>query len=186
MAQTSDCRVSPYCQTPASSMVTNRLIPARARCSALAASGAAGYKVFLQKKAWAMVILLIAAAQLCSCSMSKDMTMAEQAVAQFHERLNNQQDDAIYDAADAAYKNAITRETNHGFLSRIRRKLGTIKTSSKTNFRLNIDTNGTFVNLAYKTECANGEADETFVWRVEGGHVTLVGYHVNSPLMLTD
>jgi hypothetical protein len=129
---------------------------------------------------WALVLI-------CSCSTSRDVDIARGAVEQFHQQLAAQQDDSIYDAADDhAYKQSVSRETNHGFLSRIRRKMGAFKSSTNTSYFVNASTNGTFVRLQYKTQCANGELDEGFVWRVEGGRAILVRYEANSPLLLTD
>ena len=133
-----------------------------------------------------VALLLLAVIQLCACSMSKDTGVAEQAVKQFHEQMAAAQDDGIYDAADSRYKQAVTKEVSHGFLSRVRRKMGAITSTTRTGFRVNVTTSGNFVTLQYKTQCANGEMDETFVWNVENAQAQLVKYNVNSPAMLTD
>lgn len=131
----------------------------------------------------ALLTLLV----LLSCLSSKQVDIARRAVEQFHQEVATGQDDAIYDAADDhAYKESVSRETNRGFFSRVRRKMGACTRSTETNYFIDAGTAGTFVRLRYKTQCANGELDELFVWRIEGDRAILVRYEANSPLLLTD
>jgi len=132
------------------------------------------------------ILLLLAAACLTSCGTGKDLSVAQQAVEQFRRQLAAEQDDVIYDAADATWRAAIDRETSHKFFARLRRKLGSYGQSQNTGFNVNFSTTGTFVALRFKTRCANGELDENFTWRVSGGHAFLTGYNVVSPLLLSD
>ena len=137
---------------------------------------------FLSKR----MALLLGALAFCGCSTSKDVDVASRAVRQFHEQVNAGQDDAIYTAADATYKEAMTRDTNRSFFSRIRRKLGAFKKGERTGYLVNATTNGTFVRFHYKTHCVGGELEEEFVWRVEADRAILVRYEANSPLLLTN
>jgi uncharacterized lipoprotein YajG len=132
------------------------------------------------------VFLLIALLPFCACSVSKDTTAAVQAVKQFHEQFGSAQDDAIYDAADSQYQHAISKEVSRGFLARVRRKMGAIKSTSQTSYYVNMTTGGIFITLQYKTQCANGKMDESFVWHMENDQARLVRYNVNSPLLLAD
>jgi hypothetical protein len=130
--------------------------------------------------------LLLGVVVICACSMSKDVDIARRAAEEFHQQVAAGQDDTVYDAADLAYKESVSRETNHAFFLRIRRKMGVFKSNKNTSYFLNKTTNGTFVRLQYKTECANGDLDEEFLWRIEGAHAVLVRYQANNPLLLTD
>ena len=129
----------------------------------------------------ALVVLL-----LCTCSISKDADIGRQGVEQFHKQFTAQQDDAIYDAADPAFRRSLSREVSHEFFSRIRRKMGACQDSKEINYLVNESTSGTFVTLHYQTKCANGELNEQFVWRISRGQALLVGYRANNPRLLTD
>ncbi len=118
--------------------------------------------------------------------MSKDVDIARRAVEQFHRQIAAGQDDAIYDETDSAYKESMSPEAHEGFFARIRRKMGAFKNSTNTGYFINTSTTGTLVRLQYKTQCANGELGEGFVWRIEGERAILVRYEANSPLLLTD
>ncbi|MGH9401964.1 MAG: hypothetical protein ACRD2P_07655 [Terriglobia bacterium] len=117
---------------------------------------------------------------LCSCSMSRDVEIARQAVERFHQQVSAGQYDAIYDAADPAYKQSLTREANRNFFSRIRLKTGAFQNAKNTGYFVNTATKGTFVRLRYKTLCCNGELDEQFILRIEGNRATLVRYEASS------
>lgn len=132
------------------------------------------------------VAIALAAACLASCSLSKDLATARQAVDGFHQKLMKAQDDAIYDGAHASYRSTVSRETNRGLFARIRRKMGAFADSTNTQYLTNASTSGTFVTLHYTTKCANGDLEEQFVWRVDAGEARLVSYRANSPLLLTD
>ena len=40
------------------------------------------------------------------------------------------------------------------------------------------------MRLTYQSQFAKGAASEQFVWRMENGGAALLGYHVNSPLLM--
>ena len=121
-----------------------------------------------------------------SCGTGKDLEVAKRAVEEFRGRVAAEQDDAIYNAADAAWKQAIDRETNHKFFARLRRKLGKYQKSTNTGFYINFTTGGTFANLNYATQCEKGDLEETFSWHVANGTAYLTSYQARSPLLLTD
>lgn len=131
-------------------------------------------------------VTLFGLLMLCSCSMSRDVEIARQAVEQFHRQVSEGQYDAIYDAADPVYKESLSREANHSFFSRIRLKMGAFQNTKNTGYFVSAATKGTFVRLQYKTLCLNGELDEQFILRIEGGCATLVRYEASSPLLSTD
>ncbi len=129
---------------------------------------------------------LFAASVLVSCGSGKDFRTASAAVEQFHRQIAAEQDDAIYDAADARWKQAIDRQTSHKFFSRLRRRMGNCFQATNSSYRINFTTSGTFVNLQYATKCDQGNLDENFSWHISDGKAYLVAYNANSPLLLTD
>ena len=44
---------------------------------------------------------------------------------------------------------------------------------------------GHLVRLTYQSQFANGLANEQFLWRIEKSGPALLGYHVNSALLVT-
>ena len=67
---------------------------------------------------------------------------------------------------------------------------GEIYGSANPGFRDSVTeertTNGHFVTLTYESRFARGRAAEEFVWQIQSGQPSLIGYHVNSPLLVTD
>jgi hypothetical protein len=47
-------------------------------------------------------------------------------------------------------------------------------------------TGGQTVRLTYQSQFAKGGATEQFAWRIEQGAPILLGYHVSSPLLVSD
>jgi hypothetical protein len=62
--------------------------------------------------------------------------------------------------------------------------LGKTKSAEKRGWNVNYHTSGTFVTLTYKTSYVEGEADEQFVYRLEGTVALLAGYHINSNALI--
>jgi hypothetical protein len=131
------------------------------------------------------VVWLLGLVVMSSCSMSKDIDTARRAVGQFHKQMAAGKDDAIYKEADRSYRQAMTREAHDAFFARIRRKMGRFESSTNTGYFIDVGTKGTLVSLRYKTQWANGDLDERFVWRLYGGRAFLVRYEASSPLLLT-
>lgn len=125
-------------------------------------------------------LLVIALAGLAGCSAGEDRRLAEQAVADFHHRLDAGQFEAMYaGSADDLHK-ATTQQDFVAFLGAVHRKLGKVKSATQQTWKINYQPSGTFVALSYSTSYAEGEAAEQFVYRMEDGKALLVGYHVNS------
>jgi hypothetical protein len=69
------------------------------------------------------------------------------------------------------------------FLASVHAKLGATRSSKQTDWKVNYLTRGTFVTLHYKTSYENGDADEEFVFQVDGQKAALEGYHMNTTSM---
>jgi hypothetical protein len=116
-------------------------------------------------------LLLLAAA----CHTDPDISIVDSAVELFHQRLASGDDDAIYRDAGVEYQRSIDVETNSKFLAGIRRARGMPGLATRTGYSVT----GAVVNAAYKVGFANGDATETFVWRVTGGKAVLLGFTIN-------
>jgi hypothetical protein len=119
----------------------------------------------------ALGLLVLAAA----CHRAPDTSMVDSAVELFHQRLASGDDDAIYRDAGIEYQRSIDVEMNHKFLAQIRRGRGSPGRATRTDYAVT----GAVVNAVYKVSFANGDATETFVWRVTGGKAVLLGFTIN-------
>jgi predicted small secreted protein len=126
---------------------------------------------------------LLAALFLCSCSAGKDVELAGHAVDEFHQQFAAGEDSAIYAAADPAYRAAFSQKANHELLSRIRQKLGACQGARYTSEFVNFQMSGTFVTLSENRNCAHGNLQEVFKWRISSGRPFLYGYRASSPLL---
>jgi hypothetical protein len=123
---------------------------------------------------------------LAACHPLQDASQVDAAVEQFHTRLASGDDDAIYREAGPEYQRSLDAQTNRNFLARVRRKMGTPGRATRTGYNVMYNPGGATVNTQYQVSYSNGAAAETFVWRVKDGKATLLGFTINSPLMLTD
>ena len=114
------------------------------------------------------------------CSMSANTTAADQGVTRFHAMLDAGQYADIYNGSSPQMKQAATEQDFVSMLDTVHRKLGTTRSVAQRNWGINYDTKGTFVTLVYKTTFSTGDADEKFVFLMQGQTPSLVGYHINS------
>lgn len=117
----------------------------------------------------------------CGRSAYNSYRTADDAVARFHEQLDSEQYEEIYGDATDEFRNASSRQQQITFFKTVREKMGNSGKRSIRGFHVNVSTNGTFVNAAYRTEFGSGPADETFVWRMDEGKPRLWSYHIDSP-----
>lgn len=131
-------------------------------------------------------LVVAALAVLTGCSMSADTKLAEQGVRRFHEMLDTGQFEAIYSAADDTLKGEATQENFVALLDAVRRKLGPTKSLNQQTWHVSYNTSGTFVTLNYNTSYTEGDAVETFVYRLRDGTALLAGYHINSYALIVN
>jgi len=120
-----------------------------------------------------------------SCSLTKGKGIAEAAVAQFHLQYNAGQFSEIYSHADDQFKQATTEADFTALLEALHRKLGTVKQSSQTSWGVNATPMGTMATLNFDVDFSEGKGTEQFVFHISANKAMLVGYHVNSPLLIT-
>jgi len=120
-----------------------------------------------------------------SCSFTKGKSLAESAVAQFHNQYNSGQFHEIYVQADEGFRKSSNEASLVEYLEAMRRKLGTVKQANQTGWHVNATPAGTMVTLGYDVEFSHGKGTEQFVFRVTGDKALLYSFNVNSPLLIT-
>lgn len=130
---------------------------------------------------------LVLAAPVAACLGQADTKAVDDATGRIFSEIQAKQYDAVYDDAAPEFQNASNRTVWDGFMRRIDRRLGACQTPKKTpNWRSNATPNGFFLTQGYQAACANGQLQLTVTTVLRNGHVRLVGYHADSPLLLTD
>lgn len=130
-------------------------------------------------------VLLAAASTLVSCNMVADAKTAEGGVTSFHQALDGGQYGQIYDGSDQAFKSVTTRKDFINLLTLLHNKLGSFKSGSTTGLNDNVNGGGHFLTLQENSKFEKGPAVENFVFRLNRGRTSLVGYHVSSSLLIS-
>lgn len=120
-----------------------------------------------------------------SCSFAESKAAGEAAAARFHTQFNAAQYRDIYDQAAEEFRKAAKEQDVIDLLEGVHRKLGSVKQSNPTGWRVNTTTGGTTVILEYNTEFTEGNAVEQLVFLVTGNQALLYNYNINSPLLIT-
>lgn len=128
--------------------------------------------------------LVAAVSLLSSCNMVADAKTAEGGVTSFHQALDGGQYGQIYDGSDQAFKSVTTRNDFITLLKLVHDRLGPFKSGSTTGLNDNINGGGHFLTLQENSKFDKGPAVENFVFRLNGGRTSLVGYHVSSNLLV--
>jgi hypothetical protein len=119
-----------------------------------------------------------------------DQAATDKAVARFHEQLNSGSVEDIVAESDPLFTSKTTRAAAVDFLSILHTKLGSESSAHVESWSENRQINGpigsgSFMQITYTTQFANGPATEQFVWRVTDDHrLLLVSYRIESPVFL--
>ena len=124
-------------------------------------------------------------AVLAGCGAKKGKETAERAVVLFHQRLDGGDFSAIYGATHPDFKTAASEKDFVALLAAIHRKLGTVRSTSEVGWNVNSFNLKTNVNLTYKTAFTDGDATESFSYRITGSLTELRGYNINSTALIT-
>jgi hypothetical protein len=116
--------------------------------------------------------------------VSADTDLAEKEIPKFHALLDAGQATEIYARASEELRGAASEKDFVALLDAVHRKLGQVKTTKQIAWKVNYHTSGTFVAMTYKTQYAEGEATEQFVYRLKDKQAFLAGYHVNSNALI--
>jgi len=141
----------------------------------------------LHMKAGRIFSLALAATALLfnSCGAVKGREAADKAVALFHQQLDRGEFKPIYDATHSDFKGATSEKDFIALLDAVHRKLGLVQSSERDGWTVNAANFKVNVSLRYKTKFAEGDAFETFTYRVEGEKALLLGYNINSQTLIT-
>jgi hypothetical protein len=110
---------------------------------------------------------------------------AKRGVAEFRSRAAQKSYSEIYRTAGAELRQGTSEERFQRFMSALERKLGPWQSADEPVWNVTRGTGGHLVRLTYQSQFANGPASEQFLWRIESGGPALLGYHVNSALLVT-
>ncbi len=122
-------------------------------------------------------LLVLCCLLLASCGFRRSRILAEQGVKEFHDLMDREQYEAIYNASDDSLKKTMSLSDFVAYLRDIHSRLGNAKRSSVTGFSVNSSPGqGAQVALAMETEFDRGTAQERFLWRVTGGRTVLLDY----------
>ncbi|MFL6856701.1 MAG: hypothetical protein ACJ8EB_02200 [Allosphingosinicella sp.] len=122
-----------------------------------------------------------AALLLAACSVDGDLAAADAAVAGFHADLDRGAFAQIYNAASPEMKAVTNGPDLVRLLALVHARLGAFKRGARIGWNDSRTTSGHFVNLNYRAAYEKGAAEESFVFRLDGGRAALAGYHIDSP-----
>ncbi len=120
-----------------------------------------------------------------SCSVIKNREIAEQAVAYFHRQFNARQYREIYYQAHEDFRNMVSEADVVNLFQLVSTKLGKVEHADQITWNVTAAPVGTTVTLQYATIFTEGTGTEQFSFLIKDGKATLYGYHINSPLLLT-
>lgn len=109
---------------------------------------------------------------------------AKRGVEEFRLRAAQRSYAEIYRTAGAELRQGTSEEQFERFMTAIDRKLGTWQSAEDPAWNVMRGTAGHLVRLTYQSQFERGGANEQFLWRIEQGQAVLIGYHVNSPLLV--
>ncbi|MGH9601270.1 MAG: DUF4019 domain-containing protein [Terriglobales bacterium] len=133
-----------------------------------------------------LALLACAAGCWTSCSSTQHKQTAEAAVQAFHTQLDAERYAEIHRGAHEDFRKSAREGEITEFLAAIHRKLGNVQSSSQEGWQVFVTTSGTRVHLNYKTQFANGPATERFTWMIVDGRATLLGYNIDSRLLIVN
>jgi hypothetical protein len=117
------------------------------------------------------------------CSSGADRAAAEAGVAQFHQMIEAQRYHDIFVGAADEFRGATSEAEGVRFLQMVHDRLGPVRSTTPSGWRVNFTPGGSTVSLNYDTQFASAAGTENFVFRIGGANARLVGYHVNSPAL---
>ena len=110
---------------------------------------------------------------------------AKSGVIDFRARVAQHAYAEIYRTAGTELRQTATEQQFEEFMSALDRKLGAWQSANEPAWNVTRGMAGQLVQLTYQSQFTHGPASEQFLWRIERGGPMLLGYHVNSPLLVT-
>jgi hypothetical protein len=130
----------------------------------------------------ACAIVVIALAMVWSLGRSayRNYRVASAAVDHFHDQLNREDYDGIYEEASDEFRRFGTRTDDTKFLASVHQKMGNSGAKSPSGFHVNWRNGRTWVDQVYETQFSLGTGRESFIWIIDQNHAQLYGYHIDS------
>jgi len=116
----------------------------------------------------------------CGSAVMHGRRLSNAAVQNFHQQLNAEKYDEIFDTADESFRTSKSKEDSLKVLRTVHAKLGNARSETLTQVTMQTTGAGTFVITTYTTTFEQGEAVERFTWVKRGETLFLRGYHVDS------
>ena len=128
-----------------------------------------------------ILAIFMAAASLQGCLLPENFGDAEQSVILFHERLNSESYEKIFELTAPAFQDQQVRDEALVLFSAMHSRLGPALESEEidASFYASGD-GGETVTLVYQTTFEHGSATETFVFSVETGKPLIWNYNISS------
>ena len=127
------------------------------------------------------VFLIASALLVAGCGGTDE---AKRGVAEFRSLVAQRSYAEIYFGAGPELRQVATQEQLERLMATIDTRLGSWQSAEEPAWNVTRGTGGHFVRLTYQSQFARGSGSEQFLWRIERGGPVLLGYHVNSPLLL--
>ncbi len=138
----------------------------------------------MRRRRASSVLLVPVALLFIACSGGTEE--GKRGVADFRARVAQRSFADIYRAASPEFRQAAPEEQFAGFMNALDRKLGRWQAAPDPAWNITRGTAGHLVVLTYQSQFAKGAVTERFSWRIEHGTAILLGYNVNSPLLVTE
>jgi len=127
------------------------------------------------------LLAIASALVLAACNPVAALDDSEARIARFHDGLARGDGEALYRMTGAEFRATTTRAQFDDLLTVVATRLGTVEASERTNFNVNSNNGTTFTTVVMNTRFAQGEGQETFVFKGTGEDMQLAGWHVTSP-----
>jgi len=111
----------------------------------------------------------------------RNYQIASGGVGRFHHQMNVGDYDQIYDEATEEFRRSGTREDLKSLFEKIHDKMGSAGEPKAAGFHVNSRNGVVWVDQTFNTQFLNGQAQETFVWKIEQDKPFLHSYRIHSP-----
>ena len=132
-------------------------------------------------KACLTIIAISAAIFLTGCGdVMKFRAEAEIGIPSFHALFNQEKYSEIYSTMDKTFTEKTSEKKVNEFLGTVHRKLGNVKETQNSSWRINNLNGKYYIVLIQDTKFEDGTGTETFTYVMREGKAILQGYNINS------
>jgi len=114
------------------------------------------------------------------CSGPSSVQDARTQVDAFHGLLDKGDFESVWNDSTQDIKATTSKESFTGLLTAVHSRMGTVKETKQTGWKVNTDTNGTFASVTMQTTFERGSATEEFVYRKTDAGYKLAGYQIKA------